>query len=333
MSFANFFKGQLSKIIEWTDQEPGLLLYKFPSDHDEIKDASKLIISPGQGAILVYEGTVADVITEAAIYNLETDNLPFITTLLKLRTNFESEHKLKIYFFRTAENVNQGWGTSQPIKYMDPVYKFPVELGANGSFSFKIVNAKYVFTEVTGSRDIYTTAEARQVLQSRFPQTIASVLAVAGISYQQIDAQLATLSDTIKEKLNIELEKLGFELTDFKLNGTVFDAGTTERINKIANITADSLAAGEGGLSYVELEKLKALRDAARNEGGLAGAGLQLGAGMELGKVFGQQKDDALNNAQNDILTKLQQLKLLLNEGIITQEEFDTKKKEWLDKM
>lgn len=333
MGFGSFFKGQLSKVIEWKDQQPDLLFYKFPSDNDEIKNSSKLIISPGQGAILVYEGTVADVITEAAIYDLETDNHPFITTLLKLRTNFESEHKLKIYYFRMAENVNQGWGTSQPIKYMDPVYKFPVQLGANGTFSFKIANAKYVFTEVIGSRDVFTTTEARQLLQSRFPQSMSSVLAAAGVSYQQIDAQLVSLSDTIKEKLNTELENLGFELTDFKLNGTIFDANTIERINKIANITADSMAAGEGGLTYVELEKLKALRDAARNEGGLAGAGLQFGAGMELGKIFGQQKDEKLNEPQNDILTKLQQLKLLLTEGIITQEEFDIKKKEWLDKM
>jgi membrane protease subunit (stomatin/prohibitin family) len=333
MGFTSFFKGQLAKVIEWNNQQPDLLVYKFPSANDEIKDASKLIVSPGQGAILVYEGAVADVITEAAIYNLETDNHPFITTLLKLRTNFASEHKLKIYFFRTAENVNQSWGTSQPIKYIDPVYKFPVSLGANGSFSFKIVNTKFVFTEVIGSRDVYTTAEARQLLQNRFPQTISSVLAIEGVSYQQIDAQLATLSDTIREKLNIELEKLGFELTDFKMNGTLFDTGTIERVNKIANITADSLAAAEGGLSYVELEKLKALRDAARNEGGLAGAGLQLGAGMELGKIFGQQKDDELTKPQSDILSKLQQLKLLFTEGIITQEEFDVKKKEWLDKM
>ncbi|MNR17585.1 hypothetical protein D3C85_1342560 [compost metagenome] len=92
------------------------------------------------------------------------------------------------------------------------------------------------------------------------------------------------------------------------------------------------MAAGEGGLTYVELEKLRALRDAARNEGGLAGAGLQLGVGMELGKTFDVAKEEQLNAPATDVVTKLQQLKLLLDEGIITQEEFDTKKKEWLSK-
>lgn len=332
MALGNFFKRQLSQVIEWKNQDTAVLVHKFPSSNDELKNASKLIVSPGQAAILIYEGKVADHITENGIYDIESDNHPFITTLLKLRNNFESEHKLRVYFYRTAENVNLHWGTSQAIKYMDPVYKMPIELGANGSFSFKIADPLHLFTNVIGSKDTYTINEAKQLLQSRFPQVISSVLATSALSYQQIDSQLPTIANNVKELLNTEAANLGFELTDFKVNGTIFDAGTKERIDKVSNITADAMAAHEGGLTYVELEKLKALRDAARNEGGLAGAGLQLGVGMELGKTFDVAKEEQLNAPAADALTKLQQLKLLLDEGIITQEEFDTKKKEWLSK-
>lgn len=330
MGLGNLFKKQLSEVIEWNNQSTALLVYKFPSSNNEIKNASKLIVAPGQGAILVYEGKVVDHLVENGIYEVETDNHPFITTLLKLRTSFESEHKLRVYFYRIAESVNLNWGTSQAIKYMDPVYKIPVELGANGSFSFKIENALSLFNNIIGSKDFYSVDEAKQLLQSRFPQSIASTLAQSKISYQDIDAQLANLAIAIKQTLNIEASNLGFELTDFKINGTVFDAGTKERIEKIANITTDAMAASEGGLTYVELEKLKALRDAARNEGGLAGAGLQLGVGMELGKTFNNARDEVIDNSTTDVVTKLQQLKLLLDEGIITQDEFDTKKTEWL---
>ena len=112
----NFFKRQLASVIEWTNQTNNVLLFKYHSDNDEIKNASKLIIGPGQGAVLVYEGMVTETLTEPGIHNLETDNHPFITTMLRLRTAFESEHKLKIYFFRTAGNTDQNWGTSSPIK-------------------------------------------------------------------------------------------------------------------------------------------------------------------------------------------------------------------------
>jgi len=333
MGIGSFFKNQLSQVLQWKDQQTEVLVWKFPSEKDEIKNASKLIISPGQGAILVYEGKVTDHLREEGIFDLETDNHPFLTTLLKLRTNFESEHKLKIWFYRTAETVNQGWGTSQMIKYMDPVYNIPVELGANGTFSFRIANPLYWFSNVVGAKDIYTAAEARQLLQNRFPESLSAVIAQSKLSYHQIDAQLPALSGNIKAQLNLELEKLGFELTDFKLNGTIFDQSTKARISKVADITSEAMAAGEGGLTYVEMEKLKALRDAARNEGGLAGAGLQLGVGMDVGKTFNAAKEEQLNAGAKDPVAKLKQLKLLLDEEIITPEEFAAKKKEWLDKL
>ncbi len=333
MGLGSFFKRQLSQVIEWKNQDKALLVYKFPSVDDEIKNASKLIVAPGQAAVLVYEGKIEDHIVASGIYDLESDNHPFITTLLKLRTNFESEHKLKIYFYRKSETVNIGWGTSQAIKYIDPVYNIPVELGANGSYSFKINDFLYFFDEIVGSRDVFTVAEAQSLLQSRFPQSISSALAQNAIAYPKIDAQLPKLASDIKELLNAEAENLGLALTDFKINGTIFDDATKERIEKVANITAEAMAAKEGDLTYVELEKLRALRDAARNEGGLAGAGLQFGVGMELGKTFNNTKDTQLNAPADDVVVKLQQLKLLLNEEIITKEEFDAKKQELLNKM
>lgn len=325
MSLTSFFKKQFATVIEWTNQHPEYLFYKFPAPDGEIKNSSKLIVSPGQGCILVYEGKVADVLTEEGTYYLETDNHPFITTLQKLKQFGESEHKMRLYFYRKAESVNQPWGTASPVKYIDAVYNFPVELGLNGSYSFCIAAPEQFFTQIVGSKDWYATADARQLLQSRLPQTIISYVAESRVSYQQVDAQLATISAALREKLNAEFAAIGFRLTDFRISGTSFDSQTQKRIAGIADISAESTAAAQGGLSYVEMEKLKALRDAARNEGGLAGAGLQLGAGMELGKAF------TANNT--DPVAQLQKLKILLNEGIITQEEFDAKKREWLSKL
>lgn len=329
-----FFRNQLASVIEWANPQPDVLLAKFPSEHDELKNASKLIVGPGQGALLVYEGRVADVLTTAGIYNLETENTPFFTTLTKLRTAFESEHKVKVYFFRQAENVRQAWGTAMPIKYLDPVYQVPVELGANGTFSFRLDDGARFFDEIAGQQDSYMVAEAKALLQSRIPQVLASTLAGASYSYQQIDAQLGLLSANLQEQLEPEFARLGCDLTDFRINGTVFDKATQQRIGRISDVTADTQAAAAGGLSYPELEKLKALRDAARNESGLAGAGLQLGAGAELGRVFATQQE-ALTTApaSADPVQQLQKLKLLLSEGIITQAEFDTKKQPWLDQL
>ncbi|UOR06451.1 SPFH domain-containing protein [Hymenobacter aerilatus] len=324
----NFFRGQTAQVIQWDAPQPSQLLWQFPSPHDEIKNASQLLVGPSQGVLLVYEGRVAEVLDTEGLYQLRTDNHPFITTLLKLRTGFESEHKLKLYFYRRAENVNQPWGTAAPVKYLDPVYQVPVELGAHGNFSFRLADARRFFTEVAGLAEAYSVLQAKLLLQSRIAQTLATQLATAGLSYQQLDAHLTVLAEQLRTPLAAEFARLGMELTDFRLTGTVFDAVTQQRIGRVADAAATTQAAATAGLSYAELEKLHALRDAARNASGLAGAGAQLGAGAELAR----QLSASASPTPPDPAEQLQKLKQLLDAGVITAEEFAAKKKEWLDK-
>jgi membrane protease subunit (stomatin/prohibitin family) len=333
MGILNFFKRQLSTVIEWNDQDTDILFIKMDTPDDEIKNAGRLIVSPGQGCVVVYEGKVLEAITETGIYFLETDNHPFITTFLKLRQAFESEHKMKIYFFRTAEFLNQGWGTATPVKFVDNIYNFPVEVSAYGNYAFKLTGAQQFFTNFIGSTDLFTATDLRDILLARIVPQLGSYLAKAGYSYRNIDSQLMLISSDMNEILQPTFHDLGLELTDFRIEAVTFDDKSCERINKIAELTAEALSAAEVGLDYVQLEKLRALRDAAKNEGGLAGAGLQAGAGFELSKTFLSEKKKLDTENENDPVVQLKRLKMLLDEDIITREEFDEKKKVLLNKL
>lgn len=333
MGILNIFSNQLSAVIEWKNPKPNVIWWKYPSKRDEVINASKLIIAPAQGCALVYEGALVEIIEEEGIYNLKTDNHPFITTLTKLRQNFESEHKLKIYFFRKAQILNQRWGTPSPIKFIDSTYKIPVELGVNGNFSYKIANPKYFYTEIIGETDEFLAETMSQSVAERIPQLIAEIIHEKRYSYIEIDGKIHDIARDISLKINEEYQNLGLALTDFRIVGTQFDEATQERIGRVADVAADIQAAQQAGLDYVELEKLRALRDAARNEGGLAGAGLQFGVGMEIGKKFNEQTETTLTKGSGDAAEQLRKLKILLDENIITSEDFELKKQEILRKM
>lgn len=333
MGILNIFGNQLSAVIEWKNPKPNVIWWKYPSKRDEVINASKLIIAPAQGCALVYEGALVEIIEEEGIYNLKTDNHPFITTLTKLRQNFESEHKLKIYFFRKAQILNQRWGTPSPIKFIDSTYKIPVELGVNGNFSYKIANPKYFYTEIIGETDEFLAETMSQSVAERIPQLIAEIIHEKRYSYIDIDGKIHDIARDISLKINDEYQNLGLALTDFRIVGTQFDEATQERIGRVADVAADVQAAQQAGLDYVELEKLRALRDAARNEGGLAGAGLQFGVGMEIGKKFNEQTETTLTKGSADAAEQLRKLKILLDENIITSEDFELKKQEILRKM
>ncbi len=334
MGIRSLFKRQLSTVVEWTSQDSNLLFYKIKTPTSEIKHASKLIVSPGQGCILVYDGKIQDVLTEQGLYFLESDNHPFITNFLKFRQMFESEHKMHLYFFRTAEVINQSWGTATPVKYLDPVHKFPVQLGAYGNYSVRIADPQSMFVNLIGSEDDYMVSDLKEVILGRITPELASHLAQSAYSYRDIDSHLSELSSMIRTLINGTISTLGLEITDFRIESTSFDEDTQERVERIAGMTAEALSAAEVGLDYVQLEKLRALRDAARNEGGLAGAGLQVGAGLELGKTLLQQKDEILSGSEkDDPVVQLKKLKLLLDEKIISQAEFEEKKKDILNRI
>ena len=335
MGITNIFRNQLSAVIQWNADKQQYLWYKYPTKTDEIKNASKLIVGPGQGAVLVYEGKIVDGLTEEGTFNLKTDNHPFFTTLVNMRQNFESEHKLNIYFFRKAQVTNQQWGTASPVKFIDSQYDIPVEMGANGTFSYQISDVEHFFINIVGTRTEVDNEEIRQLMLGRLAQNIVTTIHKLDYSYNQIDGHLTEIGQELANLLNEETQKLGFTLTDFRVDGTLFDEQTQERIGRIADVTADAKAAQAGGLTYTELEKLRALRDAARNEGGLAGSGVQMGVGLEMGRQMGaaSQLTNERNTPGDELSRRLARLRLLRDENVITDADYEAKKRELLNEI
>jgi membrane protease subunit (stomatin/prohibitin family) len=320
-------KRQFRSVIAWESPQADTLFYKWSDNGDEIKNASTLIVGPGQGAIFVYEGRVVSITTQEGITSLLTDNIPFWTTIKKFMQAFESEHKVGIYFFRMTFLLDQKWGTTSPIKYEDPKYSFPINLQAYGNFSYQIKNPEFFFTHVVGASDIYTTSSFHSMITSRIVHPMSDYLAEAKIAYIDIDAKRDEIALDMQSRLNSEFETLGFELVDFRIEGTNFDAETLTRISRIADTIADTHAAEQAGISYKELQQLQAMRDAANNESGAAGVFMGMGAGSSLA----QNMNSASSHSQEiDIETKLRQLKKFFEEALINEEEYQSKKAELL---
>lgn len=263
---------------------------------------------------------------------METSNHPFITSLLNLAQQTDSEHKMRFYFFRTAEMVNILWGTPSPVKYFEPEYKLPITLGACGNFSIVISDPEKMFVTLLGPISDYYSQDVQELVSSRIITPLTTFLAEKAYSYREVDTHLMEMSEDLKNKTAEELERLGLKLTDFRINSVTFDEETLERIGRIANMTTEKQAAAEVDLDYVSMQKLEALREAARNEGGLAGAGLQMGAGLQLAQdIFKTQGKE--NATEGEITERLRKLKNLLNEQLITEEEYEKKKNEILSKL
>lgn len=341
MAMFDGIKRQLRSVIQWEAPGSDVLFQQWRGNGDELKNASKLIVGPGQGCIFVYEGKVKSVLNKQCLVNLDTDNIPFWTTVSKFMQFFESEHKAQIYFYRRTKILDQKWGTQSPIKYEDPKYKFPVGLQAFGNYSYRIEDPEGFFVNIVGAGSDFFIDDFRKIMSSRLAHPLADFLAESRYSYAEIDANREEIATGMDAKLQEEFKKLGFEVTDFRIEGTNFDADTLKRINRIADLTAEAQAAEAVGLDYARMQQLEAMREAARNEGGGAGLGMGLGAGMGMGQTmaqtmnsnFGAPAPEQVQQKADDPMQKLMQLKKMFQTELISEDEYADKKKEILDTM
>src|SRR5436853_5178723 len=154
MSLRDFLKKQFIDVIQWTEPEEGILAYRYPMQDMEIQNGGKLTVRESQMAAFVNEGRVADVFSPG-LYTLNTQTLPLLTNLMNWDKAFQSPFKSDVYFFSTRLQVNQRWGTTQPVTIRDKDFG-AVRLRAFGNYTYRIADPKLFHTNVSGTRDTYT---------------------------------------------------------------------------------------------------------------------------------------------------------------------------------
>ena len=93
-------------------------IWRFPRYQNEIKNGAQLIVRPGQSAVLVHRGQLADVF-EPGNYEMKTDNLPILSTLQVWKHGFDSPFRSEVYFARISQITDLKWGTLNPIMLRD----------------------------------------------------------------------------------------------------------------------------------------------------------------------------------------------------------------------
>ncbi len=331
MNISNQFKS----VIQWKDPRSDELFIKFTDNGDEIKNASKLILQPGQGCILTYEGKVIGVFEEEGMYDLKSDNTPFITTIKKFLSLREgSEYIMGIWFYRKADILNMRWGTRVPIAYTDPIYTFPILLSAFGNYSIKITTPKSFFANIIAGQEVFCHHDLKEIFLSRITQNITDYLANAKFSYVDIDSNLNSIAEEVRIKTKSVFNDLGFEVIDFRMEGTQFDKETLDRIAKISDVQAQVLSAKIAGIDYTEHQKLQAMRDAANNQTGNAGIIMGMNTGVGASNLMNSDANQQANSQQEENpMGRLKKLKELFEMELITETEYTEKKKNILDSM
>ena len=151
MALMDFIKKQFIDIIEWTEDGDGVLAWRFPMEDREIQNGGSLTVRESQMAMFVNEGKVADVFGPGR-YTLTTATLPVLTYLQNWDKLFKSPFKSDVYFFSTRQQIDQRWGTTQPVTIRDKDFG-AVRLRAFGNYAYRIADPRLFYNEISGTRE------------------------------------------------------------------------------------------------------------------------------------------------------------------------------------
>ena len=333
------FSSQKRDVIRWENPNPDLLAWKWEHEFDEIKNNSSLIVDPGLAAIFIKNWKIEAVETKSWKWSLETENTPFITSLKNILSGFESHEKASVFFVKIHEITNQKWGTPNSVTYIDPTYDFPVELRAFGNFSFKIIDLENFWTNYLWNRNQVLVDDIRMLITDRIVWNIASIFASKKISYNEIDSKTLEIAETLRDATKTDFEKLWLELVDFRIEDINFTDKTENFIDKITSKKADIWAINAASNidsnamnNYKDLENLEIMKEAAQNSG-VGWDAFGAGIWMAMWANMAQNMQNSNSSKDESSEEKLLKLKNLLDKWLISNEDYEAKKKDILNEM
>ena len=187
MGLFDAIRGQFIDVIEWLDDTQDTLAFRFERQGNEIKNGAKLIVRPGQTAVFVNEGQVADEFGEGT-YTLATNNLPILTTLKSWPHGFNSPFKAEVYFFNTRQFTGLKWGTPHPITLRDPELG-PVRLRAFGTYSMRIGHAATLLRQLISTNPSFETDDAADQLRAFMTTPVPPPVVFAGLMTKGIPSR------------------------------------------------------------------------------------------------------------------------------------------------
>jgi membrane protease subunit (stomatin/prohibitin family) len=340
------------EVIQYQDPTGNTMVARYPREGTSaIRLGSQLIVEESQQAVFFRDGKALDTFGPGR-HTLATQNVPILASILSIPFGGTSPFQAAVFFVSTKTFLDLKWGTKEPVTFRDQDLAM-VRLRAFGKFAVRINNAQVFVNSVVGSRGLYSTEGVEDYFRDAIVARLTDVLGENLTSIFDLPKLYDELAMALKARVADDFGKYGIELVDLYLGAIT----PPEEVQKLIDERSGMGAIGDMN-AYMKFKTARAIGDAAAQPGGGAGgtvgAGLGIGMGAGLGAMLPGMMRDAMAGgaapaasaapataapasapppAASPVAEKLRQLKGLLDEGLISQEEFNAKRQKLLDEM
>lgn len=278
-----FFKSQFLKVIEWKDDSQNTIVYRYqlPPKH-EIMTSSTLVVRESQAAVFMCKGKIADVFGPGT-YRLHTGNIPFLTKMLSLSTLGESKIKSEVYFVNTKQFSGNKWGTQNPIIMRDDEFG-SVRLRGFGVYAFRVADAATFMKEMFGTNATYTVDDVANQCKPMVIQAIADTIAESGISALDLAANYREFGQNILQTSAKDFGAFGLELSSLVIENLSLPEDVEKMLDERTKMSVIEDKIG----TYTKFKAANAMEEAAKNSNSIAGMGMGMTAGMQMGNMMAE---------------------------------------------
>ena len=279
----SFLKNQFANLVEWNENDSGVLFYKW--QNQEIKKGSRLIIRPGQDAIFLYNGKVEGIFEDDGDYDIESQIIPFLTTLKSFKFGFNTPLRAEVLFINTKELLVK-WGTKNAINLQAPGLPGGMPIRAFGTFNCRVVEHNVVIEKLAGIRQAYTVEDVKERIIASLDQLLMSWISKEGRDMFNLQSDAGSIAKGIENDLDTDMRKIGIGISAF----TIESFSYPEEIKKMQEKAAAQSMVGDVN-KYTQISAADGMA-----QGGRGGSGMAADmVGLQMGMAIGQQMVNQMN--------------------------------------
>ena len=326
-----------------------------------ISNGSKIVVPEGTALVTLQEGAITGMIAEPGGYTFSSEDPNaqsifagdgIVSSLIKQsweRFKFGGQpgsQQMAIYV-NLKEIPNNRFGTQSEIYWDDAFFGTHVGAVTRGTYTLKIVDPilfikNFVPANYLSDGEVFDFADMDNDAGAQLFNEVVSSLAAAFSNYTNDPSKgnriskiqgdqigfAQSLSQAVDDAYQWKTDR-GLEIVKVAIQAIEYDDDTKELLKDVKK--ADALS-GARGNSFMQQSVARGMQAAGENGGGAGMAFMGMGMNAAGGVMGAVQQPVQQQPAQpaEDPYEKLSKLKKMLDEGLITQEDYDEQKKKLL---
>ena len=294
-SVGGTLRDQWLDLIKCENMDMDTLMVKQTTKSGQISKNSRILVAPGQVAVIYDSGAVLDATAEEGVYTFDQSSSPsffageFGPVFKEMWQRFtyggSPAKEQAVFFFNIKEILDNKFGTATPIPYQDWSHAIPNQMtgslspmGVNvrcyGKYTFKLDDVGVFMRIHAGTANVVRKQDITEQMRSEVIASFQNVLNEMGNSRHRVPVlELPSYTDEMKQVMDERvfdepIRARGIRLVSFAVESVTPDEASQAKIDRYEYSSNAMMQQGK---------IIDVMGDAANNPGGAGNAFIGLG--------------------------------------------------------